>query len=334
MRKRIEELDGLRGIAAVIVVLFHYFKRYDQIYGHQNLNTNWTAYGYNGVHLFFIISGFVIFWSLNNTKKPLDFIVSRFARLYPIYWAALILTFLFITTFGLPGREVSSSSFFANFLMFHEYFNIPNVDGAYWTLKVELTFYLWIFIIFILNLLKQIDFFILFLLIIGIVLNFNIIETPEIIKELLFIKWLPFFSIGICLYKIYIKEFKKITIFNLLLAIINTIFIFSFKSFLFYCFFTILVHCAVNQNLRFLSNSILKFFGSISYSLYLLHQNIGYVIIRKGYEYNLNSKATMILTILIIIFISYLSTLYIEKPAAKFIKKTYKKHRKIFFYPS
>ena len=108
MTKRIQELDALRGIAAMMVVLYHYTTRYDQLYEHSVSLPFSFSYGTFFVQLFFIISGFVIFLTLDQTKNSLDFVVSRISRLYPAYWTAIVITFLSVQAFGLPGREVSS----------------------------------------------------------------------------------------------------------------------------------------------------------------------------------------------------------------------------------
>lgn len=148
-QNRLLELDALRGIAALAVVIFHYFYRYNTIYGHENLPSDWAYFGQLGVELFFMVSGFVIFWTLNRVDKPLDFLVSRFSRLYPAYWLSVIITFFIVAIFTLPGREVSLTQAILNLLMFHEYLKIPHVDGVYWTLTVELTFYFWMFFLYL-----------------------------------------------------------------------------------------------------------------------------------------------------------------------------------------
>jgi len=324
MRKRIEELDALRGIAAISVVLFHYFFRYNQLFGHPNMDGAFFAYGKYGVELFFIISGFVIFWSLNSIKKPLDFVVSRFSRLYPVYWIAVILTFLFVGFFELPGRAVDLPSFIGNFLMFHDYFDIPSVDGVYWTLKVELTFYLWILVILSLKKLHKINIIILFALILSALIHLKIIHLPRQVKELLMFQWFALFSIGICLYKISNKKHNTFTFVNLTLSLLITILIFSFKSFIIYSCFTIILYLAVNNKMSFLRNKKLIFLGTISYSLYLIHQNIGYIIIRKGYQYDIHPIISITIAIIFTIGLSFLLNKYIEKPTGKFIKKIYK----------
>ena len=327
MKQRIEELDGLRGIAAISVVLFHYFTRYDQIYSHENLPDGLFSYGNYGVHLFFIISGFVIFWSLINIKKPLDFVVSRFSRLYPVYWAAMAFTFLCVSTFGLPGREAPVSAFFGNFLMFHSYFHIPNVDGVYWTLSVELTFYLWMLIIFSFKILKRIDVIALLALIVSALYQFKIIALSNLMIDLLIIRWSVFFIIGICLFKIYQKKTTPLTVINFALSI-GLIFLIHGQVSLIICSGIILViFLGTNGYLPFLKNRVLIFLGSISYSLYLIHQNIGYIIINKGYQYDIHPLISIVVSIIFVIMLAVLLNRYVEKPAGRFLKNAYRKRQ-------
>jgi peptidoglycan/LPS O-acetylase OafA/YrhL len=76
-KHRFAELDALRGIAALMVVLYHYTTKYQELYGHTGATLIDLRAGRNGVQLFFAISGFVIFMTLERTKKPLDFIVHQ-----------------------------------------------------------------------------------------------------------------------------------------------------------------------------------------------------------------------------------------------------------------
>lgn len=324
MKKRLIELDALRGIAALLVLLYHYFTRYNSLYGHDNfLETNYFSYGNQGVQLFFMISGFVIFLTLNHIKKPMDFVISRFSRLYPPFWIAIASTFLIVYLFGLPGRQVSFLTALKNMIMFHEYFEIPNVDGVYWTLRVELTFYLWMFIAYLLNALKRIEIFILIFILFNLLINMtNTYIHPQLENFLLF-KYLPFFGIGICLYKIFYNEKSKLTVVTLLIALISTSYLSTPKLSILYVFFTIIFFLGIKGKILILSNKILIFFGAISYSLYLLHQNIGYVIINEGYNLGLNPFASISIAIIISIIISYVSYKFVEKPSAKLIKKHY-----------
>jgi peptidoglycan/LPS O-acetylase OafA/YrhL len=75
--------------------------------------------------------------------------VSRVRRLYPAYWVACTLCFvavrLFRPAFGAVGSssifDVSLRDYCYNLTMLQTFFGVRDVDGAYWTLAVEITFY-------------------------------------------------------------------------------------------------------------------------------------------------------------------------------------------------
>ncbi len=323
MEKRIVGLDGLRGCAAILVVLYHYLSRYDSIYGHVDLfDTSLFRYGNQGVQLFFMISGFVIFMTINKIKKPFDFIVSRFFRLYPTYWMSVFITYTVIYFFGLEGRETSLQTAIKNLLMFHQYLGVPNVDGVYWTLRVELTFYFWIFLAYILKQLKRIEYFMLLFLTVNILDEFQIIQVPSLIQKVFIFKYLPFFNIGICMYKYYMRENNRLTNITFLISLLLTIIFFSWISFVVYVVFTIIFFLIIKKRLPILNSKFLVSTGVLSYALYLLHQNIGYVIINKGYDLDINPLLSILAAILSMFCLSYLVTKFIEKPINK-LAKTY-----------
>jgi len=74
---RLPALDALRGIAALGVVLFHYLPYYDKLYGHSFSTPDTLGFGRYGVHLFFILSGFVIFMTLERTRSASWFGLAR-----------------------------------------------------------------------------------------------------------------------------------------------------------------------------------------------------------------------------------------------------------------
>ena len=105
---RIVELDAIRGIAALMVVLYHYTTWYVQSVGFSSTAPLFEFWqGRLGVYLFFIVSGFVIFLTLEKCDNIKSFIVSRVARLYPAYWVCVIITFSLLYLTPILGREVS-----------------------------------------------------------------------------------------------------------------------------------------------------------------------------------------------------------------------------------
>lgn len=327
--QRLLELDALRGLAALAVVFFHYFFRYNEIYGHEGLHVHWSHLGHFGAQLFFMVSGFVIFWTLNRVERPLDFIVSRCSRLYPAYWLSIFLTFSIVYFFGLPGREVSLNDALANTIMFHEYLGIPHVDGVYWTLTVELTFYFWIFLIYLSSNLNRVEEIFSIAVLISIFHSLEFITVPEFLYKIFILKHLPLFLAGVCFYKLVNSCAGKKTVFALVLSLLSTLAIHSLKIFfLFFCFY-LLFFMAVSGRLRVLTFRPLVFLGSISYSLYLLHQNIGYVIINKSYELQLNPMIGIFSALAVSIILGTIFMKYVEGPTLRYIRRTYKNNKKM-----
>ncbi|MGL5829138.1 MAG: acyltransferase family protein, partial [Angustibacter sp.] len=99
-----------------------------------------TRYGYLGVDLFFMISGFVILLTAWGSTLP-RFVASRVARLFPAYWAGVLLTGGMLLATGSLLKDISPIDLIVNLTMMQQSADVPSVDGAYWTLWIELRFY-------------------------------------------------------------------------------------------------------------------------------------------------------------------------------------------------
>ncbi|WP_412539192.1 acyltransferase [Longispora sp. K20-0274] len=140
--RRLHELDLLRIGAAVAVVVFHYtFSGWMQ--GHSPARFpglgEVSRYGYLGVDLFFVISGFVVLLSAWG-RPARAFVVSRIVRLYPAFWVAVTLTALVSVASG--RFRVGFGQYLANLTMLNPVVGVANIDVVYWTLWAELRFYL------------------------------------------------------------------------------------------------------------------------------------------------------------------------------------------------
>lgn len=140
---RIYQIDLFRFLAALNVVFFHYFFRGYSADNLSNLNfseiSNFFKYGYLGVDLFFIISGFVISLSIKD-RSLINFFISRISRLYPIYWISVLFTFIVIILFGAPRYNADIKQFIFNLTMFQNYLKVESMDTVYWTLYIEMVF--------------------------------------------------------------------------------------------------------------------------------------------------------------------------------------------------
>ncbi|GGV70410.1 acyltransferase [Streptomyces longisporoflavus] len=147
-RPRLRALDGLRLVAALMVAAYHYGGRDGEISEAWGSSPqlqfptahNWFAYGCLGVQIFFVISGFVI--CMSGWGRPLRaFFASRVSRLFPSYWAAIVLV---TAVFALPVvayDAVSPSDALVNLTMLQQPLGADRVLGVCWTLWAELRFY-------------------------------------------------------------------------------------------------------------------------------------------------------------------------------------------------
>jgi peptidoglycan/LPS O-acetylase OafA/YrhL len=313
-------LDGLRGIAALSVIIYHYFYRIDEIYGLSSNEMDCTYFGKFGVHLFFMVSGFVIFMSIGKETKPLSFFVSRFSRLYPAYFFAVIITFTIVCVFGLQGREIKIFEALLNLLMFHEFLGVPHVDGVYWTLTVEITFYFWCLVLISF---KKVDYLILMLFLfvfLSFAAQFMSEVIYKIIGKLFFINYVSFFLLGAVTYKLKNDALNYKNITQILLIFIILFINHTLGEFIVYLLIYGLFLLGVFDIAKFLKFRFFIFMGEISYSLYLVHQNIGYIIITRMMDAGFSKLVAATMAFMASMFLAKLIFTYAEVKLGKRIK--------------
>ncbi len=329
-RLRLQELDALRGLAALAVLIFHYTSRYDNLYGHPALVPDFRI-GEYGVQLFFMISGFVIFMSLERVRSPLDFIVARASRLYPVYWAAISLTFAVTAIFGLPGLESHWWEALVNLTMVQRLFGIPHVDDVYWTLTVELSFYalMWLTLVT-----KQLGHIVrwgsvwlgLMALYVGVgeVLG---VALPGAVANFLLLEHGHLFFAGILFYQLFKGTAPQYTPLLLGLCLALQFVIAPPESGLVVALSFTLFWLLLKGWLKVLVVPPLLFLGNISYSLYLLHQNVGYVVMRELYALEGVLPTWFILGIpfAFSLVLASLFTTYIERPVLRAVRERYQR---------
>jgi len=223
--------------------------------------------------------------------------------------------------FKLPTADILS-----NFTMFGELFGFTYVDGSYWSLLPELLFYL---LMAFLMLFKKINNVLLYNVPILVICLIHYFWQIPFLWRLL--NYVPLFMIGISFYYIYLgkkeNHYHSLIILNLALSIFLypkvrgdiypiTLYAISFTVFvaLFYLF--------VYGKLKFLGNSkSLVFLGTVSYPLYLIHENIGFIIINYFDTYFEMRNFSIGVAIIISIVLAYIVTFYLEPPLKNIIKK-------------
>ncbi|MDQ0794404.1 acyltransferase [Streptomyces sp. B1I3] len=152
---RLRALDGLRILAALMVCLYHYAGKNGPVAEAWGQSpglkfptlSSFATYGSLGVQLFFIISGFVICMS-SWGRSPGDFFRSRVARLYPAYWAAIVIITAAAVLLPVVVRPLPLDELLVNLTMLQQPMGVDRVLGVCWTLWVEMRFYL-LFAVFV-----------------------------------------------------------------------------------------------------------------------------------------------------------------------------------------
>lgn len=139
--QRIVELDVMRALAAVSLVLFHFTHVYRVKYGYIEPLGFEYHYGAYGTQMFFMLSGYVNAMSLLRRRQPVDFIAARLIRIVPIFWGAIALNLAILSVAPLQSPSLSYEAILANFTLLPKLFGYDCVDPVMWTLQIEMLFY-------------------------------------------------------------------------------------------------------------------------------------------------------------------------------------------------
>ena len=296
MKTHFSLLDAVRFFAAFWVMNFHY------LFG-QTGDLEWYRYGNLGVQLFFIISGFVIVQSMNG-KTLKEFATGRFLRLFPLFWILCTATYL-ITLFIPNTATVNFTEYLRSMTMFGDLFNgivgyTRLIDPSYWTLTVELLFYIGIGIFTYFFSYKNIRYFLGFWLLLSAAAFLLRIDHNFYVK-LLLVRHASYFAFGGALALLATKQAKNIyeKYFDWLLLFVSALYatyihpralepyyiinlsdinIITALHILFFISVPALVYLSPNvTNPKVIK--LLAILGGMTYPLYLLHQKIGNAII-------------------------------------------------------
>jgi peptidoglycan/LPS O-acetylase OafA/YrhL len=145
-RKRIKNLQALRGMAVFLVVFFHIAVIEEKYGSYDAILANYLAIGAACVDLFFLISGFVMVTvsknAFQNRRGIISFVYHRITRIYPLYWlyaAITLFVYLFLSQMVNTPDRLDNHSLLASFLLLPQN-DLPLVVVA-WTLIHEVYFY-------------------------------------------------------------------------------------------------------------------------------------------------------------------------------------------------
>lgn len=316
---RLRELDALRGLAALSVVIYHYTARFPEMFPQAPHVEYAFTWGHESVLLFFAISGFVISFSLDRAASVADFAVKRFARLYPAYWGAMALTLLVQYLGGITALQVPPIAIAANITMLQSFAYLPGVDGAYWTLGMELAFYICMVGIWRSGAAGRIEQVLLAWLCLG-WLGLTWEGMPSRLAMLLVFAYIPFFGIGMLSYRVWSGARHWREQLPYAMAILASVIGQSrtepaILALLLFGLFAALVA----GRLGFLATRPLLWLGSISYTLYLVHHNIGFIILLYAGQIGVSPLMAVLMATGVAFVLAVLLHHLVEEPLARVI---------------
>jgi peptidoglycan/LPS O-acetylase OafA/YrhL len=285
-----------------------------------------------GVQLFFCISGFVILRTLERTGSIKNFAIARFARLYPAYCACALITLAVIAVSHVHLSDLTPQAVAINATMLALLVGAPRIDPSYWTLTYEVLFYAAAALIwFRVRPGRRLEGPCLVWLACSLVGHLvDSINRHTRLATLINIDYANLFVLGMMLHYITKGSRSRLTIPTFYAALLLALFppaasgagvsLFRIKFTFMIAVFCALIWLAADDRRRFLHFRPLIFLGEISYSLYLIHQIVGYAVIRVLLSAGLEINAALALTLTFVIGLAYCLRMFVEKPAERWIK--------------
>ena len=316
-KDNIYSLSWLRGLASLLVCFYH-LKLFVWKEELPNKLIQFFSIGNYGVIMFFIISGFVIPYSMYVKKYSLSkfgkFLVKRTIRIEPPYILFIVIAYVWdcyaqTQVWGhIENPDFPIKKFLLNITYLAPFFKVEWINIIFWTLAIEFQFYILTGLIFDLLMKKPMYKFSLFILILA-----SGYIIPEQYQTVL--HYYIYFIIG---FQSFLYFTKNINIREFLITIfISLLYVFFFKDKIaaFFAFFTVAGIFLLNYNLKWP-----QFFGNISYSLYLTHGLIGGTLLMFT-DHGLPKAFLFTVALFNSIIIAWLYYNVIEKPFLNFSKK-------------
>lgn len=269
-KQRIGIINALRGFAALAVAWGHFVAGQGRFLGPTG------KYGYLGVEIFFVISGFVIPWSLYRSGYTARdygrFLLKRNLRLYPPYLASIAISllatnFILAPLFHIPRIALSGRDLLLHFTYLNDIVHVPWVNVAYWTLAVEFQWYLLVGLAY--PLLASRSKLARFAITVAMLLAYYTIFWDRLVFH-----YLPIFLIGVFVFQWRARIIQRYEMLGLIAVM--TLAMLRISGLL-----VPLVAVPTGLLIAFshFENRLANRVGDISYSLYLLHLPIGVAVI-------------------------------------------------------
>ena len=345
--KKIWFAQMLRGLAALSVVFAHIFVAPFPYMGtllhdstvslitsqnifasfYYSVANNGLNFGAVGVGIFFIISGFVISFSVAKRTR-FAFLANRLLRIYPVVVAVLLFDFCILSLY-LNVKGINSNLSIADFVFNATLFMRPilgglHVDGVLWTLEIEIFFYIVMLLIGkkLISLKCHIT-YILCMLVVFVLLEQSNLDYPFLIFLKNSVPHLLLMHFGVLSYNVYTERWTRFqcvlaTIFTLGGAAYSYYAVYGehYELTLSYLVWPVLIWSFIFKfQDYFRPNRTLNFLANISFSLYLVHQILGFMVVAILMSKGINVYIAIAIAFCVALIVAWVVNRLVEQKA-------------------
>lgn len=340
---RILELDALRAISCLNLLAFHFTWVYAHKYGFSSPLGFTFPYGKYGVELFFMLSGFVNAMTFVGKRSAKDFLFARVIRIFPSYWLVLAMNVFLLAWMPMFLWSFTGPELLANASTMPRLFGFENVEPVTWTLQIEMLFYGTLVIMMLCGaferMLKSLMVMVTVCLVFCLASTTVATAWPEssthrffwIVENLCFMRNMPLFAMGMLLNEIRSGRGNR----NLQIAAIG------YFAFVFHAIdlrghnpaatlmlFGLLTACAWGK-VPLLRWKPLLYISSISYTLYLFHNNLGSSLIHSLEQMGTGPHLALLIATALSIGVGAATTMWFEAPITKFLRGWYRRRNEV-----
>ncbi len=318
--EKIGIIETIRGLAALSVCLFHYTKGNIRFAGSTEIYSNIATYGWLGVEAFFVVSGFIIPYSLIKSgytiRRFWQFLAKRCIRIEPPYLISVVIVIIlgYISTL-IPGFKGEAFSFnllktISHVAYLPEHLGFEWLLPVYWSLEAEFHYYILIGLL-LPFLWKNVT---------TLKLGLGIALITSFFIPLYVFSYMPLFVMGIAVCAHKTGRINQCLLWIILAASVTVSLVRRQDALMpFVGLITALLICYVEWR-----SVVTDFFGRISFSLYLLHVPVGGRVINLGGRYaNTEWKVwtVLLLALAVTLFVSWVFYKLVEYPSQLVSKK-------------
>lgn len=293
-----------------------------------------AQYGYLGVHLFFMVSGYVIFLSALG-RSPRLFVASRVARLYPALWVSATMTMLLIAARNDSRFLVNWTEYFWNLTLIPQYVGARYVDGAYWSLAVELQFYILVWVALKTGLIERVEWLLCAWLLLGIVDAIRPIYPAE---RWFIANWAGLFVTGATTFLLSVRGWSKARAALLASAVLTSLWHAVTEAgrlaevwhgagpnpliaaLIVLASAIVFVLCGTGR-LTLRKSALTTLSGNLTYPVYLIHQFAGYALYGILLERTRSPVISLICTIVVAVTTGALIHYLVERPLGPVLRR-------------